>query len=1549
MAGSYTYNVNIKANVNTTELDNVFKKLNKTYAIKVKFNSNAVDSFFKKLDKKATITVDIKGNFKVIENKIDRLQRKAEKFARTMDNIGDMSASRSVHVDRGNANFNVNTGNLENITRESVKVQEKLVYATNKNTKETRKRNTSKAPSGTTSPNYTPLQPQLMLPGNVPSGNTSKPQKGGSNPKIENSVNDINKKIPKDAPSKYNMYHGNEYTPAKTMKRTGTNLSQIGEKYGNFAGGLMGMGTILGGVELTKALVDTPAQAEVNKWLLSTMADSTASADQLYKTVDDTTNKLPISMQDVVQPLYAFKSASGGTAQEINDITPAFANFGATVLNMTGSEELAKTAMMKLAYGLDDKYAALDQYGITEDAVRRSGLWSGEEDDIEGYMKAVTEIAGDASKSMGTFTGMVATVRKQVSIAGKELWNSFTGNLLRSIVGGFVDLNNALGGLPAKLLLGAGAIATLGTGLMATIGYIGQTIGSFQMVTQDFKKLKAMGLRGGLKYLFGKGDGLSKEERKKLKNQKVDPTLVVGGSTPIANPNKSRRQRWKANREARALKDFYALGYTRNDEILRRNGKMSRRSYSNSGREFYTFSKGKTIKSNAPKNKNSLFKSSYTIKRAGTELKHFGSSVAKSVASLDALALVIAGITLVGGAIHDFASNKSSHKEEYNASVQNLMNRLSYLWKTIGAGFGNLFKSLGWADQGGMEGVVEAIINGINVLNQIYDAVISVAESVTGTDIRKDEAKKSAIEKVKSKDKATHDEGVFEYRNQQYNNPKGAFARKIQVADENLTPDQMLTARAAYETYRTDLNLDNMSATDLKNTMMAFVNRQEYKGYVTKDELDDFYNNKLPEKKSSLEEDVKAEDKHLKDVSEASGYTVPPVDYEKMYEGKDTSNTEVSSFSSKNGAEKPTTASYILSGFTEYPLIGGWIQGLMNGANIPTVQDYARAHPESANQEYTKMWYSHPLGGIGKINSLKSAPFAVAESFGQLFSGSDKDKTQNQTQTSSTGNGDVFGGVKKAVDDFGSWLNDLTKSDTQSIQDKESNKKDINKTTLPNSDGTIGATALLNSGVINNQNDTSNKNETPFNSSKPTDVNIVGNNTTDTNNDFNSKTGGITLESLLGDIGGAIFNGVKMSLFGALMGSLSPVSATNVSEEQAINNAYNKGNATVDPNTVKKQEEATNKTTVSTENFGTSTTNATSSIDSFKSGIASFNAYLDQVKANNLNPATQQQGQQPGQPQLPGMGNQTIQMPGVDTSNATSLLNTAWMNINNSITTNTPTFIANMQQVASQGVQSFSTAFSEASPQISASVSQLGNSISTNFNLDGLGQKASQEAQKVPQAISNQQGACSSASSGLVSAINGAFTGLNIASTVEAEMKHTLDIINQYAPQIAAAAGQVSANSASNATGEMEQHSPGKIARMFGKEMMYSAMMIRKNAPDVINSTGNVASKSVSSFARNMIPLTPDLVNNEASLISRGSKLEFSTSDLQAIGNAPRSVETKGKYNNSSQTNAPTITNHFNIDKIDTKERVKEIGETIVKMMTWNNETAGRNPPDPFA
>ena len=1530
MAGSYTYNVNIKANVNTTELDNVFKKLNKTYAIKVKFNSNAVDSFFKKLDKKATITVDIKGNFKVIENKIDRLQRKAEKFARTMDNIGDMSASRSVHVDRGNANFNVNTGNLENITRESVKVQEKLVYATNKNTKETRKRNTSKAPSGTTSPNYTPLQPQLMLPGNVPSGNTSKPQKGSSNPKIENSVNDINKKIPKDAPSKYNMYHGNEYTPAKTMKRTGTNLSQIGEKYGNFAGGLMGMGTILGGVELTKALVDTPAQAEVNKWLLSTMADSTASADQLYKTVDDTTNKLPISMQDVVQPLYAFKSASGGTAQEINDITPAFANFGATVLNMTGSEELAKTAMMKLAYGLDDKYAALDQYGITEDAVRRSGLWSGEEDDIEGYMKAVTEIAGDASKSMGTFTGMVATVRKQFSIAGKELWNSFTGNLLRSIVGGFVDLNNALGGLPAKLLLGAGAIATLGTGLMATIGYIGQTIGSFQMVTQDFKKLKAMGLRGGLKYLFGKGDGLSKEERKKLKNQKVDPTLVVGGSTPIANPNKSRRQRWKANREARALKDFYALGYTRNDEILRRNGKMSRRSYSNSGRKFYTFSKGKTIKSNAPKNKNSLFKSSYTIKRAGTELKHFGSSVAKSVASLDALALVIAGITLVGGAIHDFASNKSSHKEEYNASVQNLMNRLSYLWKTIGAGFGNLFKSIGWADQGGLDGVVEAIINGINVLNRIYDAVISVAESVTGTDIRKDEAKKSAIEKVKSKDKATHDEGVFEYRNQQYNNPHGDFAKKIQVSDENLSSDQMLTARAAYDTYRTELNLDRMSSTDLKNTMMAFVNRQEYKGYVTKDMLDDFYNNKLPDKKSALEQDVKAEDKHLKDVSEASGYTLPPVDYDKMYEGKDTSNTEVSSFSRKSGAEKPSDWSYILSGFTEYPLIGDGFKAFMNGLNISTVQDYARANPDQADSEYAKMWAAHPFRGVGLPNLLGkygAVPTAVGTIL-DYVQGSNQNQTstqnqtqpqnqnQNPTQQPSEDNTNAFDGVKKAIDDFGSWLNDMTKNDTKDIQEKESNKDTVNKTTLPNSDGTIGLTAA-----------------------------IPGNTT------LNSKTDKtFDLNSLTKGIGDAIFTGIKASPFGALMGHLSPVSAANVSEQQAIDNAYKNGTATVDPNTVKKQEEATNKTTVSTENFGNSTTNATSSIDSFKSGVASLNAYLDQVKTNNLNPATQQQpGQQPGQPQVPGMGNQTIQMPGVDTSNATSLLNTAWMNINNSITTNTPTFIANMQQVASQGVQSFSTAFSEASPQISASVSQLGNSISTNFNLDGLGQKASQEAQKVPQAISNQQGACSSASSGLVSAINGAFTGLNIASTVEAEMKHTLDIINQYAPQIAAAAGQVSANSASNATGEMEQHSPGKIARMFGKEMMYSAMMIRKNAPDVINSTGNVASKSVSSFARNMIPLTPDLVNNEASLISRGSKLEFSTSDLQAIGNAPRSVETKGKYNNSSQTNAPTITNHFNIDKIDTKERVKEIGETIVKMMTWNNETAGRNPPDPFA
>lgn len=281
----------------------------------------------------------------------------------------------------------------------------------------------------------------------------------------------------------------------KSTQRAGAGFSQMGEKYGNFTDNLMSMGSIMGLSALKTTLIDTPARAETNKVLMRTMGDSNVSSDQLYSNLDQITNKLPISMQSVVQPLSAFKAATGASAQQMNDIMPDFVNFGAYVQNMTGSTELAETAMQKLSYGIQGSYAALDQFGITEESLKATGKWKGDENDVKGFMAAVTQVVGDAGESMDTFAGQVANVQKQFSVAGKNIWDAGLGGILKDAASGFVNFNKACGGVPAELGLIAGSLGYMGVTAIETSGYFLQTVGS---LSQGINSLQRMRTNGGI-------------------------------------------------------------------------------------------------------------------------------------------------------------------------------------------------------------------------------------------------------------------------------------------------------------------------------------------------------------------------------------------------------------------------------------------------------------------------------------------------------------------------------------------------------------------------------------------------------------------------------------------------------------------------------------------------------------------------------------------------------------------------------------------------------------------------------------------------------------------------------------------------------------------------------------------------------------------------------------------------------------------------------------------------------------------------------------------
>lgn len=234
-----------------------------------------------------------------------------------------------------------------------------------------------------------------------------------------------------------------------------------------------------GGKTAMDNIFGTSSKAETNSVLLKMMSSTSEAASKLNQHVDDVTNSSLVSMQSLIPAMNAFKTATGATDQQIYDATEAMAGFGAKVLAQTGSTELAETAMMDLSKGIKGTCASLDQYGITVDALKSTGLWDGDENDIEGYMAAVQQLTGDTKELMETNEGLDKQLEKQFSSAGKKLGNEFLPGI-KDAKRALIDLNKATGGGLFAGMLGATAVVDTASTWGQTITNMANGVKSLQ-------------------------------------------------------------------------------------------------------------------------------------------------------------------------------------------------------------------------------------------------------------------------------------------------------------------------------------------------------------------------------------------------------------------------------------------------------------------------------------------------------------------------------------------------------------------------------------------------------------------------------------------------------------------------------------------------------------------------------------------------------------------------------------------------------------------------------------------------------------------------------------------------------------------------------------------------------------------------------------------------------------------------------------------------------------------------------------------------------------
>ena len=237
-------------------------------------------------------------------------------------------------------------------------------------------------------------------------------------------------------------------------------------------------------------ILGTTSKAETNKVLIGMMTETEEAADSLFTTVDNVTNDSLTSMQDLIPAMNAFSSATGASDKDLESITDEMANFGAAVLAQTGSTDMAQQSMMDLSKGIKGAFASLDQYGVSEDALMRTGLWSGKEDDVKGYMAAVKKVIGSTDELMDTNQGLDALIGKAFSRGGKKIGNEFLP-VIKDIKKGFIELDNALGGnLTASILAVSGGVEVMNQGLWnvsTTVNGVRDLADGFKFLTDKIK------------------------------------------------------------------------------------------------------------------------------------------------------------------------------------------------------------------------------------------------------------------------------------------------------------------------------------------------------------------------------------------------------------------------------------------------------------------------------------------------------------------------------------------------------------------------------------------------------------------------------------------------------------------------------------------------------------------------------------------------------------------------------------------------------------------------------------------------------------------------------------------------------------------------------------------------------------------------------------------------------------------------------------------------------------------------------------------------------
>ena len=216
-------------------------------------------------------------------------------------------------------------------------------------------------------------------------------------------------------------------------------------------------------------------------------------ANATWREINDQVNKSTATMNATIPSMNAFKASTGANTKFLKDNAGVFAALATKVQALGYTEQDAQNAMMDLSKGVHGAFASLDQYGISEESLKATNKWNGDETDIQGYMDAVKEVMGSATDYENTWAYQKAMLNKDMMRGGEQL---FSG-VMKPAAGALKAFNDFDRGLFDKFGMNIGTAVTglsmLDQGLQTVRGTIDAFKTGLDNIQQTWQDLKAFG------------------------------------------------------------------------------------------------------------------------------------------------------------------------------------------------------------------------------------------------------------------------------------------------------------------------------------------------------------------------------------------------------------------------------------------------------------------------------------------------------------------------------------------------------------------------------------------------------------------------------------------------------------------------------------------------------------------------------------------------------------------------------------------------------------------------------------------------------------------------------------------------------------------------------------------------------------------------------------------------------------------------------------------------------------------------------------------------